>query len=732
MRPTRNRATGYLAVTAVGALIGASVAVGVGTSGSLPRLADIGAWLSSSDKGEATHADGLTGDVDGKTQLPGTRRHEVSISQDGKTVLVLDRTTGKVVRIDPAQLTAEQSADYGASGLQLASGGSYAYVVDPLKGTVQRIDPVMTTPVGTPVTLKPHLGAAGVDDKGVLWVPVPDDGTVVPFVNGVRSTPVKVSPARHDLLLTLAGGTPVVTDRTAGVVKVVSLSGTRQTFNLQGGIAGSAPATVLVPARTDGSLVPILGTGAGTLDLVDIRSGQTTNAKVPAEGDTLGAPQVLGTHVYIPDESLGSLLVYDTASSQFDDAVKVTGAKGTLELFVRNGLLWVNDQHNAAAAVINAGGQVKHIGKYKTGVPSAPKKTQQPVPNHVPPVPPPTKNPPPPPAPGPTVQVSPSDAPHPSKPQPPPAPGPTVQVSPSDAPHPSQSQPPPHAPQRNCSAQWQPGCPEPKAPGTPQVQSGAGGITVTFAAASGVTPQGYVLKGAPADATVAPSEVGPGGPFTFDVRGGSCSRQYTFTVVAKYAGGAGDKESAPSAPARPCLAPGAPQNLQVTYPTGGHGGTLSWQAPTDAGSPTTYTVTGPSTVTTENTSHTYTGLANSQAYAVSVTASNAAGSSGTVGGTLDLTPPDQKMNITNNSHDTIPVGIRSQPTTKAGQHIGGIPGKTTPQVTVHCKTVGSTENDPYSKTTSDVWASITYEGTSGYVADVYLDARDNPAVWSCT
>lgn len=721
VRPTRNRATGYLAVTAVCALIGASVAVGVGASGSLPQLADIGAWLSSSDKGEATHADGLTGDVDGKTQLPGMRGHGVSIAQDGKTVLVLDTTTGKVVRIDPSQLSTEQSSDYGAPGLQLASGGSSAYVVNPLKGTVQRIDPVMTTPVGAPVTLRPHLGAAGVDGKGVLWVPVPDDGTVVPFVNGVRGTAVKAFPARHDMVLTLADGTPVVTDRTAGVVKVVSLAGTLQQINLHGGFAGSDPASVLVPARTDGSVVPVLSTSSGSLALVGIRTGTVISAKVPAVGDALDTPQVLGSRVYIPDQTLGSLLVYNTASSQFDDAVPVTGTRGHLELFVRDGLLWVNDQHNNAAVVINAGGRVRHINKYRTDVPSAHKKTDKPVPSHVPASAPPLTSPPPPAAqPGPATHAPPTAA-----------PGATGHH------HDAAPKPPkttkPHAPQKNCAAQRQPGCPEPRAPGTPQVQSGANKITVTFAAASGVTPRGYVLKGAPAGAAVLPSEVGPGGPFSFEVRGGSCAREYTFTVVAKYAGGAADQESAPSAPARPCVSPGAPRNVKVVPSAGGHGGTLSWQAPSDAGTSTTYTVTGPKggTSTTKGTSRTFTGLTNGKTYAVSVSASNAAGSSGSVGATLDLTPPDRTMKITNNNHDTVPVGIRSQPTTKAGAHIGEIPGKSKAKVTVHCKTKGSKETDKYSHTTSNIWSRITYQGTTGWVSDVYVDARDSPDVWYC-
>ncbi|MEU2354883.1 hypothetical protein ABZ599_18265 [Streptomyces misionensis] len=714
VRPTRNRATGYVAVTAVCALVGTSVAVGVGASGSLPHLADIGAWLSSS-KGEAAHANGLTGQVDGKAELPGTAGHPVSISQDGKTVLVLDKKTGKVIRVDPSQLSAEQSADYGATGLQLAAGGSYAYVVNPAKGTVQRIDPAMTTPVGAPVTLGGRLGAAVVDPKGTLWVPVPGNGTVVPFVDGTRGTAVKVAAARHDLVLTLADGTPVVTDRTAAVTKVLSLAGTQQSFNLQGGIAGSAPADILVPASTDGSTVPVLAGDSGALALVDIRTGRALNAKVPTVGHRLGTPQVLGQRVYIPDESAGALLVYDTAASAFDDSVRITGTPGTLELFVRNGMLWVNDQESASAAVISAGGQVRHIGKYRTQVPTERRKNDKPVVDDVPSAPPASQ------APPPSAATTAPDHSGPAQGGKPTAPS---------GPRPSKTT---HAPARDCAVRWETGCPVPKAPGTPQAESGSGSITITFAAASGVTPEQYVLKGAPAGATVTPNAVGPDGPFTFEVRGGSCARQYSFTVVARYAAGGGERESAPSAPVRPCVSPGAPRNLRVTAAPGGHGGTLTWQAPVGAGAAVTYTVHGPSgTVTTRQTSQKYTGLTNSRTYAVSVTAANAAGSGTTVGGTLDLTPPDQRMEIAHNDNDTIDLGIRSEPTSKSGHRNGAIPGMKSPTVTVHCKTTGSSETHPYTHVTSNVWAKISSGYGSGYIADIYLDSRNNPAVWQCT
>ncbi|MDJ0341976.1 fibronectin type III domain-containing protein [Streptomyces sp. H10-C2] len=712
MRPTRNRSTGYLAIGAVGALIATSVAVGVGASGSIPQLSDIGAWLGSSGTGEATHANGLTGDVDGKVKLPGMNGHAVTIAQDGKTVLVLDKKTGKVVRVDPSQLTAEQSTSYGTSGLQLVSGGTYAYIVDAAKGTVQRIDPALTTPTGDKVELGPGLGAAAVDAQGTLWVPLPGKGTVVPFVNGAKSAEVKVAAPDHDLVLTLAQGQPVVTDRTDAVTKVLSVAGTQQTFNLQGGINDSAPVKILVPAATDSPMVPVLASDSGALALVDVKSGQSINAKVPIQGHALGAPQVLGKKVYIPDGTTGSLLVYDTESSAFQDSVSVTKKAGDLELFVRNGLLWVNDQNNRSAAVINAGGDVHTIGKYTDNVPTARKKNDKPVEDNVPSA-------------HPTGQSRP-----PARQDPGNSHGPTHTPTPTPTPTPTKAPPP--SPGKNCAINWQAGCPEPQTPGTPQAQSGAGTITLTFQPASGLTPKRYVLKGLAGGQTATPSEAGPNGPFTFQVNGGSCGTQYSYTVVAEYAAGAASKESQASAPVRPCVAPGAPQSLDVSNHTGGHGATVSWTAPSGS-SGVTYTVTWPGgSSSTQSTSHSVTGLQNSQQYNVSVSTKNAAGSGASTSGTIDLTPPNQTMNITHNNNSASQLAIRTDPSTSTGGRAGLFPAYYQSAVTVHCKIAGESVSHDVSGVTSNIWGKISSSYGNGYVADVYLDSRNNSNVWDCS
>lgn len=725
VRPTRNRSTGYLAVGAASALIGTSLALGVGAAGSLPQLADIGAWLGSSERGEAAHANGLTGDVDGKVKLPGMDGHPVTIAQDGRTVLVLDRKTGTVVRIDPSQLTAEESTAYGASGLQLVSGGSYAYVVDAARRTVQRIDPARTTPQGSAVDLGSAPGTAAVDPQGTLWVPLPARGVVVPFVNGVESPGVTVSAPRHDLVLTLAGGRPVVTDRTAAVTKVLSTAGTRQTFNLQGGISGSAPTTVLVPATTDSSLIPVLATESGSLALVDVATGQALNARVPLEpGHRLGTPQVLGRKVYLPDETAGSLLVYNTATSAFEDQVRITSKPGTLDLFVRNGLLWVNDEDNAAAAVVNASGRVHLIGKYRTDVPTARKKQGKPVEDRVPSAPP-RQDPLPPRSGGGNSNAN--------------GKGRTGRPDPTRTPTPrATTAVPAPSPSRNCGIDWRAGCPEPMAPGTPQAESGSGGIRLTFQPASGLTPLSYSLKGAPAGASVTPTSVGPQGPFAFEVRGGSCAQQYSFTVVAHYAAGAPDKESGASAPVRPCVAPSAVTGLSATPSSGGHGGKVTWKAP--ASGTYTYAVAWPGGgKQTTQRSYTIKNLQNSKTYNVTVTASNAAGSGQPATTRLDLTPPTVTLHVAHNTNDGNRVYFGNVPRT-GGTIVGSFrSGDNSTPIGVHCQTKGGWVTHDTLGTRSNVWDKFTWKGKTAYLSDLWASSSNSqaggsysPEVWQCT
>lgn len=370
-RPAQGRKTTAAALGAAGALIAGIVVSGMGAAGANPDLSDIGAWLTSDSKSTAVHVNGLTGQVDGRVRLPTGDTRDLQVSEDGKSVLVLDSTTGTVSRIDPAQLTVPQVSEPRTAGLQLASGGGKAWLADAANGTVQAIDPVTLASLGAPMDMggKP-LGQVLADPNGTLWVPIASLGHLVP-VNGEQvGSAIKVAEPGGMLLLTLASGRPVVTDVTGGRVLVVSATGIERTVELPTAMTSGKPEKLLAPGLSEGPVVPLLASDTGTLTLVDIDSGSVKAVPLTVPQHQYGPPQVLGAKVYIPDRDAGTLLVYNTVQGAFEEAKKVTGVPGNLETFVREGLLWVNDAENATAAVVNVQGQMQLIGKYDVPQPS--------------------------------------------------------------------------------------------------------------------------------------------------------------------------------------------------------------------------------------------------------------------------------------------------------------------------------------------------------------------------
>ncbi|MEU8131888.1 hypothetical protein [Streptodolium elevatio] len=366
LKPGRGRTTTAVALGAAGSLIAGMVVAGMGAAGANPDLSDIGAWLASDKKGNVAHVNGLTGQVDGRVKLPRNDDTRLQVSEDGNTVLVLDESTGTVSRIDPSQLTVPQTFDHETPGLKLASGGGKAWLVDAANGQVRPIDPVSLAPLGAPLDVggKP-LGEAQADPAGTLWVPVPSTGQLVPVTGDKLGSPIKVAEPNGALLLTMASGRPVVTDVKGGQMLIVSGNGVERTVKLPEDMAKGNPEKLLAPGLSEGPVVPVLAADTGTLTLVDIDSGSVTAVPLTVPAHDFAPPQVLGAKVYIPDRSAGSLFVYNIVQAKFEDQLKVTGVPGKLEAYVRDGLLWVNDQDSATAAVVNVQGQLQLIGKYE-------------------------------------------------------------------------------------------------------------------------------------------------------------------------------------------------------------------------------------------------------------------------------------------------------------------------------------------------------------------------------
>lgn len=704
----------------VGLLIAATVAFGKSPAGSLLHLGDGGAWLPNAHKGTVTHVNGLVGKADAGVRLTDAAGHRLKVLQDGATIIVIDEVTGQVSRIDPAQLNVAESATYGAAGVDVVAGAGLAYVLDPRKGFVLRIDPHTLATIGTPLALPAPLGRAGIDKTGTLWVPTPATGQVVPVRNGAQGTPVTVG-ARHDvLLLTIAGGAPVVTDATSATMRVLATPGgtVERTIRLPQAVTRGHGSALRVPAQTAGPVVPAAVTGAGTVVVANLAGGSVSAVSLSgvAAADPLGEPQVEGPRVYVPDEAAGAVLVYDTSADQLDSQIPISGRPGPIELTVKDGLLWINDQNSAAAAVVTAAGAVRHVSKYATGVPGLTPSTQ------------PQTAPPPPPA-GQGQGGSPGSGGGQGR-----GPGaPTTSVPPSTS--------APTTTSTSSTTTTTTTLVPLQAPGNPVATAAAGEIDVGFTPASGRTPDHYALIGVPAGATVTPARVPPTGPFSFQVTGLDCATAYSFKVASVDSGGTAT-DSVATAPLHPCVAPGAPTGLTLGVVE--HGLNVSWSAPaSDGGGPLTYTLSwnGPgSPVTVSGLSYAISGLTNQQTYTVTVTAANAAQSGAATTASATLTPPPQTFH--NYNHYLQTVNVRSAPTTSATSlaQMPPVPTGTLGEaVTVSCQVAGGSYSDTIDKSEhGNIWDKVNYHGTIGYVADIYLNTPNSlkftfsdPPLWNC-
>ncbi|GAA3141706.1 hypothetical protein GCM10020001_075620 [Nonomuraea salmonea] len=376
------RAAGIVAAVLAAALVGVGLFLGTGVSSARPKLADVGAWLASALNGEVVHANGLSGQLDGRVDLASAEGQALKVVQDGDNVLVMDESTGQVSRIDPTQLEVAQTGKLGAGGMQIVMGAGKAYGIDPRGGTVQQLDPLTVDTVGAPITLQPPLGQAGLDKNGTLWVPVPEEGTLVQINGAQQGKAVTVGEPGDPLTLTIANGVPLVTNSAAATAMVIGGTGTRLQVSLPSTVTGAGSAGLLVPAVAESQVVPILAPKQGALVLVDTATGALTTVAV--KGGKLGAPQALGRRVYIADESAGKLIVYDTVAKRFEADKVVTGKAGPLEVFVKDGLLWVNDQFSEAALVIEEDGRGHRVGKYDEALGQKDSPTPLPIPTYTP------------------------------------------------------------------------------------------------------------------------------------------------------------------------------------------------------------------------------------------------------------------------------------------------------------------------------------------------------------
>ncbi|MCP2336387.1 fibronectin type III domain-containing protein [Actinomadura rupiterrae] len=688
----RDRLTGQIAFALVGVLAVSAIVYGIGTASARYRISDVGSWLSATAKGMIVHANGLAGKVDGKANMiPQMRGHHVKIVQDGTTVLLIDTDTGVVSRIDPSQLTVQTSRDLGTAGVQVVAGGNAAYSVDAVKGTVQRIDPVSLAGIGQALTLPLPLGQAGIDAAGTLWVPAPKTGQLFPVRAGAQGTPVQVGRPGDALGLTIAAGTPVVTDSSSATALVVRPDGT-QKINLPGAVARVAGG-LKTPPVADGQTVPMLGDG-GSLYLLDSGAGRLSSVALRVPGHEYEPPNILGPRVYLPDRTAGQLMIFNTETNDWERPVQAARPGTPFDVTVRDHMLWVNDPDGATAYAFDPNGSQKAIKKYDDKVPGG---NRRPIPKPAAGGGPDGNN---------NGGGNPGDhgGKHPTQPPPPPPPG---------------------APALPTSVKATP--------------AGDGSIKVDFTAAHQKADSfpitRYVLMddaGSPVAGVTPRQYPGTASGGSFTVTNLVCQAgTYGFKIAVEYR----DKGKKPHTvmtgvvSAKSCLPPGKPTNFAGT--AGNHTARLTWGAARGASNYRLSTESGEVDTTVTGTSYTATGLPNNKSYKFTLTAFNGAGSSqGSIKTTVDLKYPNPQFQ--NKANDVTNTLIR--PGAANSGEIGKIMKGQYIPITVICMVQGGPRTEDQTGESSTWWDRIQWNGGVGYLSVTSMQGPRQPddTVYECS
>ena len=432
---TRTSSAGFvtLGVTLLCTLVATAVMVGTPVTGGVVDLLSGRAWLTKSPEGRVMLANGSSAKIDVLLEVDGTAGHDLEIIVvDGRSLL-LDRTTGEVYDLDIAQLEVGAKRPLGdPEGLDVVPAGDKLVVVRRAEGVVEVQDPMdgevlASADVGTDLT------RAVVDEGGDVWVTDTEVGVAVPLqLEGSRlevGEGVRVGTGRR-VTMAMVDGTPVVVNTDSR--RLIRIAGERALPPVR--LPLEDDETAEVARSIDGPLLPISVNETG--DLLLVEGDRVERVELGREGHELGEPVVFDGRVFVPDFTVGELLVLDPEGRPAGEGIQVGGAEpGPFSVRVEGGRLWVDDPDSDDAYVLGPGeDSFRRVDKSSDDVPSNIDEPTQLTPPEPPPAPtPPQNDPAAPPSPPPDPTPQPGNGPQ-SPGPPPPTPEPPPDPTPPGAP----------------------------------------------------------------------------------------------------------------------------------------------------------------------------------------------------------------------------------------------------------------------------------------------------------
>jgi len=428
---TRASSAGFATVglALICTLVTSAIMVGTPVEGGIVDLLSGRSWLTRSDEGLVMLANGSSARIDVLFEVEETAGHDLEVVEvDGQSLLI-DRTTGEIRSLDVANLEVGPARALGEpEGLDVVPAGDKLVVVHRNEGVVEVQDP-LAGDVLAQADVGSDLTRAVVDDEDQIWVADTDAGVAVPLRLTGRHLDVGDSVrvgAGPDTTLALLDGKPAVVS--AARKALVRIDGGRAQEPVR--LPFEEGETTQVARVTTGELTSLSVNETG--DLIIVRDDRARRVPLGRTGHDLGEPVVFDGRVFVPDFTVGEVIVLDADGKQAGAGIRVGGAKsGRFSVRVEGGRLWVDDPDSDDAFVLGPNDDsFRRVDKGSRDVPS--NKDEEAV--LAPPAPPPPPPAPTPPAPDATGPPPPQPGTGPETPAPPPPPPPAEPTAPGAPP----------------------------------------------------------------------------------------------------------------------------------------------------------------------------------------------------------------------------------------------------------------------------------------------------------
>ncbi|ADP79445.1 PKD domain containing protein [Pseudofrankia inefficax] len=319
------------------------------------------AWLVSSAAGQVSLIDGSTAQVLTQVSVPAAQLAGVQAGSDE----FVTAGNGSLRRIDGATYGVSAPVRFSthsqAPALYPAPGALFA--VDPTTGLVTLADPRSLRVRGQfSLAARVAPGAAVADSDDRLWAVDGRTGDLIRIgPGGERIQRAAVDPARTRLVT--VGGRPVAVDLAAGRARTIAADGVTGV----GVCLATAPGdtSLTVTGAVLGSRLYVVSGARGLLLTSDLTAGSCGLAvDLGAAGHLLGQPKETAAHVFIPDFTAGTVIVFDEASTRVVARPKVLPPNTPFELENNGPVMFFNDPASSRAGIIDLTGAVRPVQKY--------------------------------------------------------------------------------------------------------------------------------------------------------------------------------------------------------------------------------------------------------------------------------------------------------------------------------------------------------------------------------